>query len=170
MADKTVTGKKSGVNAEILDFLALVAKHGGKDIVIKDGKRDASTQAERMWKNWTGTVDRGRVYVAGKSLTEANRKLLDDDWNIGHDAKKSAEDKKAAEARFRALAAKTPSLHVSGKAVDLDEGSLTAPMKKVLEKYMKRVQEKGCYHLQFHGKLPEEDVIKKELGVKLTPA
>jgi hypothetical protein len=166
LADKTVTGKKSGVNQEILDFLALVAKHGGKDVNIKDGKRDAAIQATRMYKNWTGTVDRGNVYVRGNSLTEANRKLLDADWNTAHDAKASADDKKAAEARFRALAAKTPSLHVVGKAVDLDESSLSAPMKKVLEKHMKRVQEKGCYHVQYKGKLPSEDVVKKELGVK----
>ena len=64
------------------------------------------------------------------------------------------------------LAAKTPSLHVVGKAVDLDEGSLSGPAKAVIVKYMKQVKEKGCFHVQYKGKLPDEATIKKDLGVK----
>src|SRR6185503_13048060 len=116
MPDKTVTGKTSGVNQEIIDFLDLVAKHGGKDIVVLDGKRDASVQASRMYKNWTGTVDRGKIYVAGGALTEAERAELDKNWETAHDAKAEDKDKTQAEADFMKLAAKTPSLHVSGKA------------------------------------------------------
>jgi len=164
MADKTVKGKTAGVSQEIIDFLDLVAKYGGKDIVILDGKRDASDQADAMYKNWTGTVNRGKVYVAGNSLTEAERLDLDKNWDTAHDSKASDDDKKKAEADFRALAAKTPSLHVSGKAVDLAEGGLTSDMKAVLIKYMKKVEEKGCFHVQYKGKLPLEDAIKKEFG------
>ena len=85
-------------------------------------------------------------------------------WDTAHDSKASDDNKKKAEADFRALAAKTPSLHVSGKAVDLAEGGLTSDMKAVLIKYMKKVEEKGCFHVQYKGKLPLEDAIKKEFG------
>jgi len=37
-------------------------------------------------------------------------------------------------------------------------------MKAVLIKYMKKVEEKGCFHVQYKGKLPSEDAIKKEFG------
>jgi hypothetical protein len=165
-AEGEVSGATGGVNAEVLDFLELVSKYGGKPIVILDGKRDAGDQADRMFRYWTKTVDRGNVYVRGKSLTEAQRAELDQNWETAHDPGSSAADKKKAEAEFMKLAAKTASLHVVGKAVDLDESSLTSAMKKVLEKYMKRVNEKGCYHVQYKGKLPSEDTVKKELGAK----
>jgi hypothetical protein len=58
MADKTVTGKTAGVIKEIIDFLGLVAKYGGKDVEIISGKREPSDQADAMYKNWTGTIDR----------------------------------------------------------------------------------------------------------------
>ena len=164
MADKTVKGDTSGVNSEIIDFLDSVAKYGGKDITVLSGKRDADEQAKAMYNNWTGTVNRGKVYVAGGSLTEAQRLELDKNWETAHDAKASDADKTKAEKDFKALAAKTPSLHVAGKAVDLKEGDLTSDMKAVLIKYMKKVEEKGCFHVQYKGKLPAEDAIKKELG------
>ncbi len=166
MADNKVTGKTTGVITEIIDFLDLVAKYSKKDIKVLDGKRDASTQAQRMYKYWATTVDRGKVYVAGSSLTEANRVLLDNNWNTAHNTAAKDADKKKAQADFMALAAKTPSLHVAGKAVDLDEASLSAPAKAVIVKYMKQVKEKGCFHVQYKGKLPDEAAIKKELGVK----
>src|SRR5215831_16791585 len=166
VADRTVNGKKAGVSQEILDFLAAVAKYSGNDIEIKDGKRTASGQAQRMYKNWTGTVDRGNVYVAGGSLTESDRVELDRYWDTAHDSKASADSKKKAETEFRKLAAKTPSKHVAGLAVDLVESDLTGPMKKVIVKYMKQVPEKGCFHVQYKGKLPSEEIIKKERGVK----
>src|SRR5262245_36693251 len=64
MADKTVTGKTSGVNSEIIDFLDLVAKHGGKDINILSGKRDASEQADEMYDYWDKTLNRGKIYIS----------------------------------------------------------------------------------------------------------
>lgn len=166
MADNKAVGKTAGVNQEILDFLDLVAQHSGKDIKILDGKRDAATQAKRMYKFWATTVDHGKVYVAGGSLTEANRQKLDADWETAHDDAADATAKKTAEAEFMKLAAKTPSLHVVGKAVDLEEGSLSGPAKTVIVKYMKQVKEKGCFHVQYKGKLPDEATIKKDLGVK----
>jgi len=163
MADKTVKGAKAGVNQEILDFLDLVAKYGGKDIEIVDGKREPSDQADAMYKNWTGTINRGKVYDKS-ALSEADRLAMDKDWETAHDAKANADDKKKAEKDFRDLAEKVPSLHLVGKAVDLKEGSLTSDMKAVLIKYMKKVEEKGCFHVQYKGKLPSEDVVKKEFG------
>ncbi len=166
MTDKKAVGKTSGVIAEIIDFLDLVAQHSGKDIKVLDGKRDAATQAKRMYKFWDTTVDHGKVYVAGGSLTEANRQKLDADWETAQDNAADAAARKTAEVEFMKLAAKTPSLHVVGKAVDLDAGALTGPAKAVIVKYMKQVKEKGCFHVQYKGKLPDEATIKKELGVK----
>ena len=97
MADNKAVGKTAGVSQEILDFLDLVAQYSGKDIKILDGKRDAATQAKRMYKYWTTTVDHGKVYVAGGSLTEANRQKLDADWETAHDDASDAAAKKTAE-------------------------------------------------------------------------
>jgi hypothetical protein len=166
MADKTVTGKTTGVMKEIIDFLDLVAKYGGKDIVVLSGKRDSSEQAIAMYNNWTGTVSRGKIYVSGGAMTEAERAELDKNWDTAHDSKATADDRKKAEAEFKKLAAKTPSMHSSGKAVDLAESSLTSDMKAVIVKYMKPVNEPGGFHVQYKGKLPAEDTIKKELGVE----
>jgi hypothetical protein len=162
MADKTVKGETNGVNQEIIDFLDLVAKYGGKDIQIKSGKRTPSDQAEEMYNNWTGTINRGKVYEAS-ALSATDRATMDKDWETAHDSKASKEDKEKAEKEFRELGGKVPSLHVVGKAVDLVESGLTNDMKTVLIKYMKQVPEKGCFHVQYKGKLPSDAVVKKEL-------
>jgi hypothetical protein len=166
-----VTGPTTGVNQEILDFLLLVSKYGGKDIAIaapRGGKRSASQQAGAMYDNWPGTATEkrnvpGAVYVSGGAITEATRDQLDDYWNTAHTAA-STVDRNKAKAAFLKLGEKTPSQHRRGDAVDLRRNTLTEAMKKVLMKYMKPGYEKGSFHLGYKGKLPSEETVKAELG------
>lgn len=169
MGDKTVKGDTNGVTKDLIDFLDLVAKYGGSDITIKQGGgfRSAKQEAGIVYRNWTGPLKRGAVF-AKQSLPDAKRKELDDYYVTAKESKDATSDeKKEAEASFLETAMTIPSYHKVGKAVDLVETSLTADMKKVLEKYMQRVPEPGCYHLQYKGAFPKEDTIKGELQREL---
>lgn len=153
MAEGKLTGDTGRLDSGLTKFLEAVAKYSGKDLVVKPkgGFRTASEEAEIVFKFWTSTLSRGNVFRKD-SLSDENRKKLDDFYDDN--------DKQS----FIALALKIPSYHKLGKAVDLTEPS--SEQRKVLEKYMTRVPEKGCYHIQYKGSYPSEDVIKMELGVK----
>ncbi|HZR16878.1 MAG TPA: hypothetical protein VFE51_06080 [Verrucomicrobiae bacterium] len=166
MADKTVKGDTNGVTKDLIDFLDLVAKYGGSDIIIKQGGgfRSAKQEAGIVYRNWNGPLKRGAVFDKG-SLPDSKRKELDEYYVTAKESKEaSSDDKKEAESSFLETAMTIPSYHKVGKAVDLVDSSLTGPMKKVLEKYMQRVPEPGCYHVQYKGAFPKEDKIKEELG------
>jgi hypothetical protein len=166
MADKTVKGDTKGITKDLLAFLDSVAKYGGSDITIKKGGgfRSASQEAGIVYRNWNGALKRGAVFDR-RSLPEAKRKELEEYYVTAKESKEgTSADKQDAEDSFLKTALTIPSYHKVGKAVDLVESSLTSDMKTVLQKYMQRVPEPGCYHLQYKGAYPKEDKIKEELG------
>jgi hypothetical protein len=167
MADNTVKGDTAKMFPEVIEFLDLVAKNGKKDITIKKGGgfRTQAQEAEIVYRNWTGSLKRGAVFDSG-SLSGANREQLDKYYATAEESKDAEPAKqKEAKAEFLKLALKIPSYHKLGKAVDLID-NMTPAMRKVLEKHMKFVDEPGCYHLQWKGSLPDEETIKKEMGIK----
>jgi hypothetical protein len=162
----SLKGDTDKIASEVQDFLNSVAKYGGKDITVKNGGgfRTAPDEANIVYRNWTGALKRGAVFETG-SLSVANRQKLDEFYVKAEESKEAAAEKAKAKKAFLELAIKIPSYHKLGKAVDLVD-NMSAPMKKVLEKYMKRVVEPGCYHIQWKGALPDEDTVKNELGVE----
>jgi hypothetical protein len=140
-----VTGKTSGVGADIIDYLDAVASHYGVTINVTSGKRTAEEQGKAMFDNWI-KLKRGDVYKT-ETLTAADKQKLDGYYTTAkEDAKASSADKKRAEDEFKKLATEKvgkKSKHFTGRAVDVPQAGLAANVKKAILLHMKEVPEGG---------------------------
>jgi hypothetical protein len=170
-----VSGKSSGVNKDILSFLQAVADHYGKEIKIVSGLRDKKGQANAMWDNWNGTLERGQLYPTLRGKPKL-LKQLDDWWATAHENKSaSSADKASAEKEFKKAIEKIASdlsLHLVGRAVDIDMG-VDKNVFSVLKTHMYFLPEprKGptrCYHFDdSRGKVPNvTDAVKAKWPTK----
>lgn len=166
-----LVGKTSGVNSRILDFAGAVADFYGKDIKVVSGKRSAEDQAGAMWRNWTKTLKRGKIY----KVLQSNSKLLDQLdglYKTGmEDKSASAKDREAAEAEFRKIIVGIGgkiSLHLSGEAIDVDPSCMTAAMRQAMQTGLFELAEgkdgKACFHYDTRDGAPPvvNDALKKK--------
>lgn len=147
-----VTGKRMGVHSKIIGVLEAVADFYGKNIPIFSGKRDASGQANAMWKNWTKNVKRGKMYGHLKRNPKI-QKELDGYYNEGKKKK------------FRSTVIKIApklSLHLRGQAVDISPKSALDPkMVKALKMHLHHINEKTCHHFDSKGKTVPSTISEK---------
>lgn len=166
-----LVGKTSGVNSKILDFAGAVADFYGKDIKVVSGKRSADEQAMAMFRNWTKTLKRGKIY----KYLSANPKFLAqlDQWyrEAVEDKDKTAAEKEEAKQKFlKAIVAigKKISLHLVGEAIDVDPACMTTAMRKAMCTGLRELPEgkdgKACFHYDTsEGAVPAvTDSLKKK--------
>lgn len=130
-----VTGKTAKLKPKLMFVLESVSAHFGVEIRIRSGFRTRAEQADTMWNNWTGTLDRGKKYKYIKNRPELQTEL-DGYYNEG----KKAEFKARVEPIAHIL-----SRHIFGEAVDLDGNPGAKPV-KALDGMLNRVMEDGCIH------------------------
>jgi len=153
-----VKGDLSGVQRDIVDFVTAVAAFYGKDIQISSGKRDAKSQGEAMFKNWTVNLKRGKLY----SYLQSNPKTLKELDQLYTDAledkdksKKEADQAKADFLKICADLAPKLSLHVAGQAIDISPKScMTSDMRKAMQTGLREIEEARCYHYDTKGSAP----------------
>jgi hypothetical protein len=154
-----VSGKTNGVGKDILDYLEAVAKHYGITIRVTSGKRSPDEQAEAMFDNWI-KLKRGDVYKSS-TLSANDKKTLDGYYKTAAEEKNaSSADVKKAKDEFLKLAAQkvgTKSKHATGRAVDVDTGSVSKSAYKAILLGMEEVPEGGrtdIYHFEKESKVP----------------
>jgi hypothetical protein len=153
-----VVGDLSGVQSDIVDLVKAVAAFYGKDIRITSGKRDAKNQGRVMFENWTGNLERGKIYT----YLSSNPKILDElnqlYTDAAEDKKKSSKEAEEAKAKFIKTCAEVApklSLHVAGKAIDVSPKScMTTTMREAMKSGMRELVEKSCYHYDTKGSVP----------------
>lgn len=137
-----IRGNIDRVGADIVEFLEEVSKHFRITIVVTSGFRSAEDQAKAMFKYWK-KLERGKVY-SKKALPEADRKKLDQFFKTCfEDETASAADRTEAKSSFLELA-KTrgpKSKHLSGRAVDIVQSSLSLGAYQVISRKMRVVRE-----------------------------
>ena len=145
-----IKGDLSGVQRDIVDFVTAVAAFYGKDIQISSGKRDAKSQGEAMFKNWTDNLKRGKLY---RHLQSNPKTLKELDLLFAaavEDKSKSKTEANQAKADFLKLCsdlAPMLSLHVAGKAIDISPKScMTSEMRKAMQTGLREIDEARCYH------------------------
>jgi hypothetical protein len=166
-----VVGKISGVQKKIIDFAEAVAEFYGKDIRVVSGKRSADDQASAMWRNWTKTLKRGKIY----KYLSANPKLLTqlDKWyaDANEDKSKTSAEKEESKQKFlKAIVAigNKISLHLVGEAIDVDPACMTSAMRKAMCTGLRELPEgkdgKACFHYDTsEGTVPTvNDALKKK--------
>lgn len=164
-------GKTTGVQQDVLDFAGAVAAFYGRDIKVVSGKRDADEQAIAMFRNWTKTLKRGKIY---KHLA-ANPKLLAElDQNYKdavEDKTKTAKEAEEAKSSFLKTIVgigNKISLHLVGKAIDVDPSCMTSAMREAMRSGLRELPEgkdgKSVYHYDTsEGSVPVvNDVLKRK--------
>ena len=145
-------GNTDGVGRDIVDYLDAIAKHFKVTLVITSGLRTPSQQASAMFNNWV-KLQRGRVYKQ-ETLPEASRQKLDAFYRTSRNTKLSAQARQRAKANFLKLAMEkvgSKSKHSQGRAVDITQASVPAPVLKAITRKMKSVPEgdrKDIYHFE----------------------
>lgn len=166
-----VVGKISGVQKKIIDFAEAVAEFYGKDIRVVSGKRSPDEQALAMFRNWTKTLKRGKIY----KYLAANQKLLTqlDQWysEAVEDKSKSSAEKEEAKQKFLkaiVVIGSKISLHLVGEAIDVDPSCMTSAMRKAMCTGLRELPEgkdgKACFHYDTsEGAVPTvNDALKKK--------
>jgi hypothetical protein len=137
-----VTGDTNGVKKPIIDFLNVLADHYGTVINVTSGLRDKNDQARIMWKYWTKTLDRGKVYVWLRETSDGQkvRQQLDDWWTEGHKPGGDTSGEKKFKEKIVSIA-DVLSAHLRGEAVDIST-NVDKRVITVLNMYLHPVKEK----------------------------
>ena len=145
-----ISGKTSGVNKDIVDYVRAVGEYYGANIVATSGFRDNVKQANTMFDRWT-YVNRGRDYKP-EHLPVKTRKKMDEQYVIAKETPKASEEEiAAAKAKFIELALTATSYHTEGRAIDISRASLPDKAKQALDIELKQVSEdknKTIWHYQ----------------------
>lgn len=145
-------GNTDGVGRDIVEYLDAIAKHFKVTLVITSGFRTPSQQANAMFNNWL-KLQRGRVYKQ-ETLPEAARQKLDGLYKTSRNARLGAQARQRAKASFLKLAMEkvgSKSKHSLGRAVDITQASVPAPVFGAITKKMRCVPEgdrKDIYHFE----------------------
>ena len=163
-----LSGKTSGPQKDIVDFVEAVAAFYGRDIRVSDGKRLASEQGPTMFKYWTENLQRGLLYSYLKSNSKIQKELDALYVTAVEDKTQSGKEKKDAQAAFEKrcneLATKL-SLHVQGRAIDIAPKSCMTPaMRAAMRTGLHEIEEKSCLHYDLKdGTAPAvTDTLKKK--------
>lgn len=144
----------SGVGQDILDYVEAVAEFFGDTIVVTSGYRDSERQARAMFDNWTRRLRRGQIYRSS-ALSPADRETLDQYYRIARETPSATSaEKAAARQSFLDLASSTQSLHGSGRAIDIDQSSLSPGARQALLLYFRQLEENGVLHFESMDQVP----------------
>jgi hypothetical protein len=165
-----------GVGQDIIRFLTEIARFFDVTLHVTSGLRSADGQAHAMLDNWI-KLHRGGVYKL-TTLSLGDREKLNTYYKTAReDGKATLAAKKAAETNFLRLAQETvgsKSKHVTGRAIDLSQASVSSRVYRAITLCMHEVKEgrKDIYHFESVNSIPPLDphlqqrlnVIKNESG------